>query len=131
MKEIKFRAYLKDEKRFVDIISINFARQMILFYDKLYKMYRCRKFKDFELMQFTGLKDINRKEIYEGDILKINDKYIRKVAYCGVCTSYILMYYEDNDWGFGGYLHECSSFVNNDKIEVIGNIYENKELLGE
>ncbi len=94
----------------------------------------------FNLQQYTGLKDINNVEIYEGDIIKchyanaIKDTHIEQVIfYKGK-----FMAYEKID----GTEHLTSLYdgtsrlivdksVYMDKIEVIGNIYENKELLEE
>lgn len=85
---------------------------------------------DVHLMQYTGIKDKNGKEIYEGDILKIN------VA--GVINKRVKVVYENG--AFGVYwkawgapreeLHYFNSFCNTE-FEVIGNIYENPELLGD
>ena len=85
---------------------------------------------DIELSQFTGVLDIKGKEIYEGDIIAIfNTQYVvdglivEKLSYdiCQViffegafCTS------EDDDICIGKY---------SESIEVIGNVYEDIELL--
>lgn len=71
------------------------------------------------LMQFTGLKDKNGKEIYEGDILQTGNE-IHEVSFV---QSPRKGYYPD--YGFPN-LH---NFPAPDWVEVIGNIYENKELL--
>lgn len=81
------------------------------------------------LMQSTGLKDKNGKLIYEGDIVKFNfdtDEIIAVVSW------------DDNEGQVGYYLNTTDyfkdkyvtdyDFYKND-YEVIGNIYENKELL--
>jgi hypothetical protein len=69
------------------------------------------------LMQYTGLKDKNGKEIYEGDILRF-DFYYRP------------MVVEYEGWGFGCIRDDgIKEMPNKEYREVIGNIYENKELL--
>jgi len=69
-------------------------------------------------MQYTGLVDKQGKEIYEGDIVKafaVLDK--TKEFNCAV------------EWSAGGFIANGSLGVNNHLLEVIGNIYENPELL--
>lgn len=73
--------------------------------------------KHFEVMQYTGLKDKNGKEIYEGDILQFPSKFTPPE----VVTFEHGMFYLKND----------TLFHYADGEEVIGNIYENPELLKE
>ena len=70
-------------------------------------------------MQFTGLHDKNGKEIYEGDILQYTDNFNRPIT--GV-VQYL---------GNGFWIEEKDEthYMPNDR-EVIGNIYENPELIG-
>ena len=76
------------------------------------------------LMQFTGLKDKNGKEIYEGDVVKWLGKD-------GVGTFEVT--FTDGCFMAGGPFHlswNLDRKVNQHKdVEIIGNIYENKELL--
>lgn len=75
------------------------------------------------LGQYTGLHDKNGKEIYEGDILKSiqwNDIYL--VKYIG--TAFYLWRKGNN--GF----NKITTWNNAEKSEIIGNIYDNPELLG-
>ena len=77
--------------------------------------------------QFTGLTDKNGKEIYEGDIMKLIDEYSGK----GERPSYVI--FKDSQWMMQGTMHYTHvDSINNyclDKMKIIGNIYENPELL--
>ena len=77
--------------------------------------------------QYTGLKDIKGKEIYEGDILGgiFNSLYIR---FCDNCKQYQLFSLNEcmacnGDIQWSEFIEELPN------IEIIGNVYENKELL--
>ena len=87
-------------------------------------------YKDIDLMQCTGLKDKNSKLIYEGDILggTYGNLYVH---YCDNCKQFEL---KANDYGCmacEGDIHWCEVVESEDEneLEVIGNIYENPELL--
>jgi len=87
-----------------------------------------------ELMQFTGLKDKNGKEIYEGDIVKYNGFYEGDhfeeggIAYITWDEEGHSVCFDDK---IGQMLYLCSTWdlAKNHGGEVIGNIYENPELL--
>ena len=132
MREIKFRAWDKNDKRiFID-------PQMIDFYNKKigYMQYQTEympdtsysipvgfeEFEYSELMEWTGLYDKNGEEIYEGDIFHIGSKKILYVV-------------EWIDCGLKGRQIKNISWIGldywKDDIEVIGNIYENPELMEE
>ena len=83
---------------------------------------------DFILMQSTGLKDKNGKEIYEGDIVRfsLTDGFNYVTNEDGVVTYKLGAFYVVND--LAEYL---ISDINTNEVEVIGNIYENPESLGE
>lgn len=79
--------------------------------------------------QYTGLKDKNKKEIYEGDIVKFknritNDEDIFTVRYCEERASFVLSNKSYNELTIN--IKGRILFV-----EVIGNIYDNPELLEE
>lgn len=80
--------------------------------------------KDMPLMQYTGLLDKNGKEIYEGDILSNKDTDGNMVVnWCPISAGFCL---DKKGWMFSHYFKEA---VDANQCEVIGNIYEDLELL--
>lgn len=129
MKEIKYRAWDKVNEIICDVQGISFYHDSISV-DRGDGTYFANHASNFELMQFTGLKDKNGVEIYEGDIL-----YVEQI---GVIDSYIphkknvAVRYEERDTAFIfdeeiGFVIGLYSMPR--ELEVIGNIYENPELL--
>lgn len=119
MKQIKYRAYLKWVKIILEVKSIDFERKIIYCKTELNKSNPCDfySFDDVILMQYTGLKDKNGVEIYEGDIANSKIFGVSQIRYYK--NSFTL-------WSFYGDFARCYL---TDDIKVIGNIYENKELL--
>ena len=117
MREIKFRAWYEKFNEMYTVKGIDFQREMVYF-DK----YNYRSIYDIELMEWTGLHDKNGKEIYEGDIFHIGSEKILYVV-------------EWIDCGLKGRQIRNKSWIGldywKDDIEVIGNIYENTELIKE
>ena len=134
MRDIKFRAWDKESKRMFQVQTlqfygtnntvdacwtngVDFDGESTLGEPELNNLH------NLVLMQYTGLKDINGVEIYEGDVLfhplqgrrKVYYPYSERVASYGL---------RNIDNGFGSTLQDS-----HDVWEVIGNIYENPELL--
>jgi len=120
MREIKFRAWdgssmSQNAKTIQEIASVGV---------------QSRDPEKLEWLQYTGLKDKNGKEIYEGDILRHNtdEKFTSRVEFVnGQFVRHIIQYELRNQlYRFNGTLYG-SNIMNH--FEIIGNIYENPELL--
>jgi uncharacterized phage protein (TIGR01671 family) len=132
MREIKFRAWYTGYKG-----KETYYPEMI--YDE--KPGDCLKWKNegqiLKLMQYTGLKDKNGKEIYEGDIVEAwsegkHGKFEIRWRQDGGGTPSWLMYpawQEGEIWRIASSREKDGNCYDRG-LEIIGNIYENPELLG-
>ena len=123
MREIKFRAW--DGLEFYN---------PILSEGLIFRNYR--DFEDFDhaddvLMQYTGLKDKNGKEIYEGDVIYAFSNGYKYTIEFGIISVDVENHLTTPAWyaKLIGDTYKCP-LCSTEIIEVIGNIYENPELLG-
>ena len=120
-RELKFRIWDEEKKEMVGFIKIEDCQTLFRICN-LNDQNSCK----CKIVQFTGLYDIENKEIYEGDILEqrskngncrlkvVNFESFECGCFCG-----------GNWFGMGFVIDEMQA----DKIKIIGNIYENPELL--
>jgi len=114
MRQIKFRAWSRSNEKYIkytigpSIVPDGIGGWTI-------------KAKDLVFETFTGLKDENGKEIYEGDILFIGEPM----------NEYMQVEFKDGYFGWGGEHDGMYSFdpFGFEKFEVRGNIHDNPELL--
>ena len=125
-REIKFRIWNDYDKKMI------YWNELLK--NKLANIFTIPSYNKW-LMQYTGLHDKNGKEIYEGDIVLLDCYYYEepafdgefKVIYDDINGMWLLVDLEnkDRDFTFG----EIRSYYKAE-IEVIGNEYDNPELLG-
>jgi uncharacterized phage protein (TIGR01671 family) len=155
MRDIKFRAWNKIEKRMLQVHDIYFLQNTIRCHnpkakkgDREYGIYFEWKILDKErkaqkygpakasneeisiLMQYTGLKDKKGKEIYEGDIVKTYYDW-NKDGYIVEFGEYTVNIDDEGISNIGFYIKRDRNKVTlpQDNMEVIGNIWENPKLL--
>lgn len=118
----KFRAWDKKDKAIRDVTHIIYMYESVVL--NVERTFYERTFCEIELMQLTGLKDKNGTEIYEGDIVRYN----RGVSYSVEKFPYSVKYIEGAFVFEHGFIQH-NLFKNVKYVTVIGNIYENPELL--
>ena len=143
MREIKFRAFLRSNQRLpngitlgyekyprgiYEVMDLNFASEIVTLWSEKEQTCFEVSFRKIKLLQYTGLKDKNGKEIYEGDIVRIT------TTQTGETRIGEVIYYAGNAM----YLVETTmedyfTFMSQDikSVEVLGNTHENRGLLDE
>ena len=126
MREIKFKLWDKVRKEWVSPNT-----NIVLKQDgKPYEVYSCfdgeLEYEDvsklFDVVVSTGLKDKNGKEIYEGYILRIGNDLVEEVEWVEVGN------WMGEKQPMVGFISHGTIYKNS-PIEIIGNIYENKDLI--
>ena len=139
MREIEFRAYIKDIKKIVDIYNIDFLQETISFTNPYDTKYTSREFNQVELMQYTGLCDKKGTKIFEGDIVEMHYFFENHdPSTLGVFEdeAYIKGYLQYDELGLvliDKNHKKCrvSEYVQEpcEELEIIGNIHDTPELL--
>ena len=125
MRELKFRAFTSSETMLYNIMPVNDRVAIDLTSPKFEQIWD-----EFDYMQFTGMKDKNGKDVYEGDVVHFGDTIIA-VDFGLHCIDAFVVYGYNLDT-----FYDCDKndeYKPNDKrlvgqLEIIGNIYENIEL---
>jgi len=130
-KEIKFRIWDKDSGYFIKVSDTNkhylSLNGDIIIIDEMGFIYETDK-ENYIINKYTGLKDKNGTEIYEGDILRYRFPYDRRLKH----VSPVKFIETEASFGLKDiYGNEIPLYriTANNYFEVVGNIYENRELL--
>ena len=123
-REIKFRAWDKRRSQMSEVFGLQWdARGVAVDVLDDRDSDNWERSGDFELMQYTGLKDKNGREIYEGDVVTLNSE-MRHAA---------VVKFEDGAFKVvnRNVFEDLYGSYSSPRAEVIGNIYENPDLLKE
>ena len=138
MREIKFRVLIEHRIYYQDkyeaygdnLSSIDICKETITI-TSFYNYEDVYRFEDEEvkLMQYTGIKDKNGKEIYEGDIvlIKLDETSTWYKTVVGFKKGAFIANLIDKE----DYVYIFHHGFTDDDFEIIGNVYENKNLLEE
>ena len=115
------KVYVKSLDKVLEVEIIRFEIKVVEVYDEDFHMYRSFEFDEVTFMENTGLKDKNGTDICVGDIVEILERRF-EVKYKSF-KGFVIESEKDIDSIY------LSLETNNESACVVGNIYENKELL--
>lgn len=121
------KAYSKEKQKVYDVKYIDFDNETLeLLTEQQFDFYaHVYDFDEVEFMENTGMKDKKGKYIYEGDIVTVNGTWDCIIEYKQSSCAFVLKSI-DSRWSTG-YFSNYEDIE--EMLEVIGNIYENKELV--
>ena len=121
----KFRVWHKPMQRMCEVLAISFERQKVKIRHLRWTTNMTVPFDDVELMQSTWRFDKNGEEIFEGDVVDVFDS--RYTVFYDSKNASFRLNPRDKRWN-ADYM---SNYEHEDSFEIIGSIYENKELMEE
>ena len=146
MREIKFRAFLRSDQRLpngitlgyekyprgiYEVMDLNFASEIVTLWSEKERTSFEVSLRKVELLQYTGYKDKNGNEIYGGHIVSVKYPYDRR------SKDRAQVAWQEDKAGFGlkslkgltNEVYELYQVTAEHNLEIIGNAYENPDLL--
>lgn len=129
MIEVKFKVWDKINKKIYPVVRMWFNQGVLqnVWVETSEGRISKRTLDNVILIRYTGLKDKNGIEIYEGDILRYEDGVPLCVVYSEQYCAWIIQTPDKKWWKFASMF----SFDNTCLCHIVGNVYENPELLEE
>ena len=106
-----------------DIMSIDFGKSEICVKTLLFEQTSRYDFDDIVLMQSTGLREKNDREIFEGDVVKMAKNVYSEPTY------YEVVRHRGGAYRLESKQYGCELWLRHTDCEIAGNIYKNPELL--
>ena len=136
MANLKYRAWDKELQMMLDVSLIDFKKRVLIGEHWKFGETNFMNFDEIDLMQSTGRKDTSKNEIFTGDILKVTDKHesnnswLEVVSYSEEKAMFVT---EEVNKNFKAPAAPLYSLFDTDLfiVEIVGNIYENSELVGD
>lgn len=140
MREVKYRAWVKEYNCFLPVFDIDFHSKIVGVWDcgeedcGLCDEYLF--FHEVEIVEYTGLKDKNGVEIFDGAIVRFSERTINGAIFTHICQVY---QHKSGFWQMEGTCTvggvklpktNMGLYSNLSRVEVIGNRFENPDLLG-
>ena len=135
-RKIKFRVWsvkeglMSDPFTFRDIMSDELFGMSITPFIDIFTGVPVDEVEDdtkYILMQYTGLKDKNGKEIYEGDLIQLQDPY--NMSWANGCAEVVFSNEYVGGWVVQNGKHNLNLGSRQNHLKIIGNIHQNPELL--
>lgn len=132
MREIKFRAWDNRSKSWLmhtDRMGFALDGECMMFgeWNRVLGSFRLSELNELKITQYTGLKDKNGKEIYEGDIIHADYFGSLVIGYCAQCAAFVGC--KENNFSDVDKIHNFHHDITVSNWEIIGNIHQHTHLI--
>ena len=112
--KLKIKVFIKKEKRIEEVSIVNFKKRTVKLNEGIFN--GSYKFNDVLFLHYTGLQDIKFNDVYEGDILLINDTEEMFIIFDKTKGMFLLK-------SLDGLEQKEFTYLQNKKLQIINNIF--------